>query len=105
MAVGEPIRLSRRAGGGRPTRRAPTGGVVCTMRRLVDAPGEEPLELLAILVQHADRRVPGARQLDRHREKLVQDGFGVQLRDQRPADIEQPPRSHTVHEGNLLAGR
>jgi len=41
------------------------------VRGLVDARGEEPLELGALLVEHADGRVARARELARHLEQAV----------------------------------
>jgi hypothetical protein len=59
-----------------------------TMRVLVDPPREEPLELLTAVVEHADRGVSRAGQLDGDRQQLIEHGLWVQLRDQGAADVE-----------------
>ena len=67
------------------------------MRVLVDAGREEALEALAPLVEHADRRVARARQLARDLEQPLEHRLGVELGDQRPADVQQPPQAPLIH--------
>ena len=52
------------------------------VRLFVDPDGEEALEPLAAFVQHADRRVLGARQLTRNRQQPLKDRLGIEDRDQ-----------------------
>ena len=54
--------------------------------------GEEPLEALPPLVEHADRRVARAGHLARRLQQALEHGLGLELRDQRPARLEQPPQ-------------
>src|SRR5215208_66962 len=67
------------------------------VRLLVDAAGEEPLELLAPLVEDADRGVAGAGQLQGDVEQAIEDGLGIELRDQRAPDIQQAFQPCRVH--------
>ena len=63
---------------------------------LLDAAGDEPLQLLAVAVQHADRCVTGAGQLAGDLEHASQDRLCVALCDQATADIDQPPQPPLV---------
>ncbi len=57
---------------------------------IVDAAGQEPLELATLRIEHADGRVPRPRQLAGNVEHTVQDGLDIVLRDQRASDLQQP---------------
>ena len=63
----------------------------------VDAGGQEALELLTALVEHADRGVPSARELARDFQQPLEDRLGVELGDERPADVHQPPQTVLIH--------
>ena len=71
------------------------------VRLLVDPRREEALEPLAALVEHADRRVAGARQLARDVEHAREDGLRIELGDQRAPDVEQPPEPPFIHDARL----
>ena len=56
----------------------------------VDAAGEEALERLAPLVEHADGRVARAGQLPGGLEQPLQHDLEVELGDERTAGLEEP---------------
>ncbi len=56
---------------------------------LVDAERDEALERLAVLVENADRRVPGAGQLPPGLEDALEHHVQLELRHERAADIQQ----------------
>ena len=58
--------------------------------RGVDAAGEEALQRLAALVEHADRRVARAGQLTRGLEQPLQDHLEVERGDEGAAGLEEP---------------
>jgi len=64
---------------------------------LVDARGEEALERLAPLVEHADRGVAGAGHVARRFEQALEDGVRVELGDQRAARVEQTSETALIH--------
>ena len=78
----------------RPRGRSPIARCVS----VVDAGGQEALELLAALVEHADRRVARAGELARDLEQPLEHRLGVELGDQRAADVHQPPQAVFIHE-------
>ena len=83
---------------------APAGQVADrSMRLLVDARGEEPLEQLAPLVEHADRRVARAGQLARDLEQLIEHDLRIELGDQRAPDGEQPAQPWLLHLAHTTA--
>ena len=61
------------------------------VRVLVDPDGQEALELLAALVEDADRRVARAGQLTGDLEQPFEHRLGVELGDQRAPDVDQSP--------------
>ena len=73
-------------------------------RVLIDAGGEETLEALASFVEDPDGGVARARQLARDLEQPREHGLRIQLRDQRPADVQQTPQARLIHEF-VLVGR
>ena len=72
---------------------------------LVDPGGDEALEPLAALVEHADRRVPGAGQLARDVEQPLQERLGVEHGDERAPDLDQPPEPVIVHVEDSMDAR
>jgi hypothetical protein len=58
-------------------------------RVVVDADEDETLELVLLLVQDANRRVPRPSQVSSRTEDRPQDGLEIELGDDRPADLEQ----------------
>ena len=66
---------------------------------LVDADGEEALEALPTVVEHAEGRVPGARQLACDLEHPVQQPFDVELGDERLPDIEEAEKTLLSEDG------
>ena len=79
----------------RPRGRSPIGA----MRRVVDAGGDEALELLPALVEHAHGRIARAGHLARDVEELPQDRLDVELGDQKPS-----PRIDQATEAGLVEG-
>ncbi len=75
------------------------------VRVLVDAGGEEALELLTALVEHADRGVASARQLASDFEQSLEHGLRVELGDERAAHLHQPCQAVLIHAGRRLADR
>jgi hypothetical protein len=67
------------------------------MRLLVDALGDELLEQLSPLVEHADRRIPRAGEFLRYLQQAVEDHIRVQLGEQRAPDVEQAAEPRFVH--------
>ena len=66
---------------------------------LVDPGGEEALELLAALVEHADRGVARAGELARDLEQPLEHRLGVEHGDERAADVDQASQAVFVHAG------
>ena len=62
----------------------------------VDPAGEEALELLAALVEDAQRGVAGAGELARHLEHAVEDHLEVELGDQGAPHVEEPAQALRV---------
>ena len=58
-------------------------------RLLVDAVGDEALQLVAVLVEHAERGVAGAGQLAGDLEHAAEDDLRVELGDEAAADVDQ----------------
>ncbi len=71
---------------------------------LVDAGREEALEALASFVEDTDGGVARARQLARDLQQPREHGLRIQLRDQRPADVQQTPQARLIH-GFVFVGR
>ena len=65
----------------------------------VDAGGEEALQPLAALVEHADRGVAGARHVARGLEQPLEHDLAVELGDQRAAGVEQAAEAAFIHAG------
>src|SRR6476661_10766872 len=63
------------------------------VRGVVDADGEEALEALPTVVEHAEGRVPGAGQLACDLQHPVQQSFDVELGDKRLPDIEKAQKT------------
>ncbi len=61
-------------------------------RLLVDAVGDEALQLVAVLVEHAERGVAGTGQLAGDLEHLPEDHLRVELGDEAAADVDQLPQ-------------
>ncbi len=73
-------------------------------RLLVDAAGDEALQLLAVAVEHAERRVPRPGQLAGDLEHPLEDHLGVKLGDEAAADFDQFPQSAFVESAAVLCG-
>ncbi len=58
-------------------------------RLLVDAVGDEALQLVAVFVEHAERRVAGAGQVAGDLEHAAKDDLRVQLGDEPAPDVDQ----------------
>ncbi len=56
---------------------------------VVDAARDEALELGAVLVEHADRRVTGAGQLARGLQHMAEHRIEIELGDDEAANIDQ----------------
>jgi hypothetical protein len=56
---------------------------------LIDAACQEALELAPAVIENAERRITGASYLAGRLEQLVEHGLQVQLRDERPPDVDQ----------------
>jgi hypothetical protein len=69
-----------------------------TMRLVVDARGDEPVERIALLVHHAERAVGRAGDLARFRDHAPEYYFEVQLRHHGAAHLEQPTQQSRVSE-------
>jgi hypothetical protein len=65
-------------------------------RLLIDPHIDEALELVAILVEDAQRRVAGAGELARHLDYFAQNRLEIELGDKPPADVDQPPQAMLV---------
>ena len=63
----------------------------------IDTGGQEALELLTALVEHADRGVPSARELTCDFQQPLEDRLGVELGNERPADVHQSPQAVLIH--------
>ncbi len=68
------------------------------MRLGVDAAGDEALDLSALLVEHADRRVPRAGQLAGGLQQLVQDVIELEMGHERPPGLQEPPQLGLVED-------
>ncbi len=77
---------------------APAPGEVadCLAGLLVDARGDEPLQLGTAGVEDAQRRVAGPGQLARHLEHSQQNGLGVEFGNQPAARLDKPPQAPFV---------
>ncbi len=73
-------------------------------RSIVDAAGDEALQLLAVAVEHAERRVPRPGQLTGDLENPVEDDLGVEFGDEAAADIDQFPQPAFVESAAVLCG-
>ncbi len=69
---------------------------IARSRRLVDAVGDEALQLVAVLVEHAERRVACPGQLAGDLEHAAEDDLGVELRHEAAADLDQLPQPRLV---------
>src|ERR687891_604148 len=58
-------------------------------RRLVEADGEEALELPALLVENAERRVARARELAPRVKDAPKHDLEIEVRGERPPDVDQ----------------
>ena len=67
------------------------------VRLLVDALGDELLEQLPPLVEDADRGVASAGQLLGDLEQPVEHDVGLELLEEGPPDVEEPPEPGFVH--------
>src|SRR5688572_11343547 len=65
-------------------------------RHVVDSHRDEPLELAAVWIQDADRRVFGARELSRGVEHAPEHQLEVELRHEVPPDVDQAPKTRMV---------
>ena len=65
----------------------------------VDPGGDEALELLPAVVEHADGRVARAGDLAGDVEQLLEHGLDVEFGDQAPARIDQAPEAELVKSG------
>ncbi len=63
---------------------------------LVDAVGDEALELVAVFVEHAERGVAGAGQFAGDLEHLAEDDLGVELGHEAATDVDQLPQAGLV---------
>ena len=81
---------------------APAAGQVADrpMRGGIDPGGQEALELPAVGVEHAERRVPRPCQRAGRLDDTLQDGVVVELRQDLAADVDQPAQRN----GTELAG-
>ena len=72
---------------------AATAGEVAdgAMDVFIDTRRQEALEGLAPLVEYADGGVARTRQLARDVEQTLEHRIGVELGEERPADVQQPP--------------
>ena len=104
MRQREPVRLGVRADVGQsqrlrvvdqhPEHAAPMREVADrAVRLLVDALGEELVEQLAPLVEHADRGVPRAGQLLGEVEQPIEHRVGIQLGHDGPPDVQETAKS------------
>ena len=65
-------------------------------RLLVDAVGDEALQFVAVLVEHAEGGVAGPGQLAGDLEHLLEDHLGVELGDEAATDVDQLPQTGLV---------
>ena len=84
---------------------APAGEVADrAVGRLVDPGREEPLELPAVPVEDAERRITGPGQLASCLEDPQQHGFVIEFGDDLAADLEQPAECLGAEMGQRVAG-
>ena len=75
----------------------PRGSVADRVRaRLVDAVGDEALQLVTVFVEHAERGVARPGQLAGNLEHAAEDDLGVELGHQAAAGIDQLPQARLI---------
>ncbi len=65
-------------------------------RLLVDAVGDEALQFVAVLIEHAEGGVAGPGQVAGDLEHLLEDHLGVELGDEAAPDVDQLPQTGLV---------
>ena len=73
--------------------------------RLVDARGQELLELLTPIVEDADRRILGSGELTGDFQDPIEDQLQVELGDEGAPDIQQSPQPCSVEMCIRVAGQ